>query len=140
MRGYQWLLRVTLARPYVTLVAGLGLFALSLWSTTLLPTGFIPPQDDSRIVMSLELPPGATLADTRAKTDAVARAFLTEPGVTHRVRGGRRHPHRGRRLRSAPPPWWRRWCPNPSAAAARRRSRRRCPATWPPSRTCMAGW
>ena len=82
MRGYRRLLGVTLARPYVTLAAGLVLFALSLWSTTLLPTGFIPPQDDSRIVLSLELPPGATLADTRAKTDAVARLFLTEPGVT----------------------------------------------------------
>ena len=83
MRFYQGLLRVTLSQPYVTLVAGLGLFGLSLWSTTLLPTGFIPPQDDSRIVMSLELPPGATLADTRAKTDAVAKSFLTEPGVTN---------------------------------------------------------
>ena len=83
MRFYQGLLRVTLARPYVTLVAGLAMFALSLWSTTLLPTGFIPPQDDSRIVMSLELPPGSTLANTRAKTDAVARTFLTEPGVTN---------------------------------------------------------
>ncbi len=83
MRFYQWLLRVTLSQPYVTLVAGLALFGLSLWSTTLLPTGFIPPQDDSRIVMSLELPPGATLADTRSKTDAVAKQFLTEPGVTN---------------------------------------------------------
>ena len=83
MRFYQWLLRVTLSQPYVTLVAGLALFGVSLWSTTLLPTGFIPPQDDSRVVMSLELPPGATLADTRAKTDAVAKQFLTEPGVTN---------------------------------------------------------
>jgi HAE1 family hydrophobic/amphiphilic exporter-1 len=83
MRFYQWLLRATLSQPYLTLVVGLALFGLSLWSTTLLPTGFIPPQDDSRIVMSLELPPGATLADTRAKTDAVAKAFLTEPGVTN---------------------------------------------------------
>ncbi|WP_158743281.1 efflux RND transporter permease subunit [Acidisphaera sp. L21] len=82
MRGYRRLLGATLARPYITLFAGLVLFGLSLWSTTLLPTGFIPPQDDSRIVMSLELPPGATLADTRAKTDAVARLFQTEPGVT----------------------------------------------------------
>jgi HAE1 family hydrophobic/amphiphilic exporter-1 len=81
MRFYQWLLRATLSQPYVTLVVGLALFGLSLWSTTLLPTGFIPPQDDSRIVMSLELPPGATLADTRSKTDAVAKQFLTEPGV-----------------------------------------------------------
>ena len=83
MRFYHRLLRATLSWPYLTLGAGLVLFALSLWSTTLLPTGFIPPQDDSRIVLSLELPPGATLADTRAKTDAVAKLFLTEPGVTN---------------------------------------------------------
>jgi hydrophobe/amphiphile efflux-1 (HAE1) family protein len=83
MRFYRRLLAATLGHPYVTLVAGLVLFGLSLWSTTLLPTGFIPPQDDSRVVLSLELPPGATLADTRAKTDAVARQFLSEPGVSN---------------------------------------------------------
>ena len=102
MRGYQWLLRVTLARPYITLVAGLGLFALSLWSTTLLPTGFIPPQDDSRIVMSLELPPGATLDQTRAKTDAVAHSFLKEPGVrTVFVVGGATPTGAGASIRTA---------------------------------------
>ena len=82
MRFYLGLLRVTLARPYLTLLAGLVLFGVSLWSTTMLPTGFIPPQDSSRIVMSLELPPGAMLDDTRRKTDAVARDFLQVPGVT----------------------------------------------------------
>lgn len=81
-RGYLALLRATLARPYVTLFVGMVLFGVSLWSTTLLPTGFIPPQDDARIVLSLELPPGAMLEDTRRKTDAVARSFLRQPGVT----------------------------------------------------------
>ena len=98
MRFYRGCCGVTLARPYITLVAGLVLFALSLWSTTLLPTGFIPPQDDSRIVMSLELPPGATLADTRAKTDAVARSLPDRARRVHRLRGRRRDPHRGRRV------------------------------------------
>ncbi len=83
MRGYQRLLAATLVRPYVTLVVGLALFAVSLWSTTLLPTGFIPAQDDSRIVLSVELPPGATLAGTRAKTDLVAHSFMAEPGVSN---------------------------------------------------------
>ena len=83
MRGYLGLLRVTLARPYITLLVGLVLFGLSLWSTTLLPTGFIPPQDNARIVLSLELPPGAMLEDTRAKTDAVAHSLLGLPEVTH---------------------------------------------------------
>lgn len=102
MRGYQALLRGTLARPYVTLVGGLAMFALSIWSTTLLPTGFIPPQDDSRIVVSLELPPGSTLADTRAKTDAVAKLFLTEPGVTNvLVTGGSTPTGAGASIRTA---------------------------------------
>ncbi len=83
MRGYQRLLAATLAWPYVTLGVGIALFAVSLWSTTLLSTGFIPAQDDSRIVLSLELPPGSTLADTRGKTDLVAHSFMAEPGVSN---------------------------------------------------------
>jgi multidrug efflux pump subunit AcrB len=82
MGAYLRLLQATLARPYLTLLAGLVLFGVSLWSTTILPTGFIPPQDDSRVVLSLELPPGAMLADTRRKTDDVAHAFLKIPEVT----------------------------------------------------------
>jgi HAE1 family hydrophobic/amphiphilic exporter-1 len=82
MRGYLGLLRRTIARPYLTLLAGLVMFGLSLWSTTLLPTGFIPPEDSARVVLSLELPPGARLEDTRRKTDAVAHSFLQQPEVT----------------------------------------------------------
>jgi multidrug efflux pump subunit AcrB len=82
MRRYQAFLGATLDRPAVTLAAGLAVFVLSLWSTTLLPTGFIPPQDDARAVLSLELPPGATLEDTRARTDLVARELRRMPEVT----------------------------------------------------------
>ncbi len=81
MRSYGRFLRGTLRWPYLTLVAGMGMFALSIWSTTLLPTGFIPPQDDARTVLSIELPPGSTLDDTAARTDTIARAFRTLPEV-----------------------------------------------------------
>ncbi len=79
--AYARLLRATLARPYVTLCVGLVLFVVSLWSTTLLPTDFIPAGDGARSVMSLELPPGSTLDDTRARTDRVARLFRRLPEV-----------------------------------------------------------
>ena len=75
MRCYVRLLQATLAHRNLTILAGLAMFALSIWSTTLLPTGFIPAGDNSRVVMSLELPPGATLDDTQAKTDEVAHSF-----------------------------------------------------------------
>ena len=82
MRAYSRLLGMTLRHRGLTLLAGISLFALSIWSTTLLPTAFIPAQDAARTVISLELPPGSTLDDTAAKTDAVARVFRTIPEVT----------------------------------------------------------
>ena len=82
MRAYTGFLRVTLRWRSLTLLAGLATFALSIWSTTLLPTGFIPAADESRVTLSLELPPGSTLDDTRAVTDRVVREFRRIPEVT----------------------------------------------------------
>ena len=82
MRGYTRFLRATLRWRSVTLVFGLLAFAVSIWSTTLLPTGFIPPGDLSRVSLSLELPPGSTLDDTRAATDGIAASFRQIPEVT----------------------------------------------------------
>ena len=82
MRAYTRFLRRTLRWRALTLVFGLAAFGLSIWSTTLLPTGFIPPADESRVVLSLELPPGATLDDTRAATDRITASFRKIPEVT----------------------------------------------------------
>ncbi|GAC1341323.1 MAG: efflux RND transporter permease subunit [Acetobacteraceae bacterium] len=82
MRAYTRFLGATLRWRGLTLLVGLGAFGLSLWSTTLLPTGFIPPPDESRATLSIELPPGSTLADTRATTDRIAAAFRKVPEVT----------------------------------------------------------
>ena len=82
MRAYTRFLRATLRFRLLTMLAGLLAFALSLWSTTLLPTGFIPPQDESRVTLSIELPPGSSLDDTRATTDRVAAEFRQVPEVT----------------------------------------------------------
>ena len=81
MRAYTGFLRVTLRFRYLTLLVGIGLFAGSIWSTSLLPTGFIPSEDAARTVISLELPPGATLADTMRTTDDVARILKSMPEV-----------------------------------------------------------
>ena len=82
MRGYTRFLRATLRWRGTTLLAGLLAFAVSIWSTTLLPTGFIPPADESRVTLSLELPPGSMLEDTRRVTDRIAGSFREIPEVT----------------------------------------------------------
>jgi multidrug efflux pump subunit AcrB len=82
MRGYTRFLRGTLRFRGLTLLAGLAAFGLSIWSTTLLPTGFIPPADESRVTLSLELPPGSTLDETRRVTDRIAASYREIPEVT----------------------------------------------------------
>ena len=81
MRGYEGLLRVSLRFRWVTLLAGIGFFAASLYAIGFLPSGFVPREDASRIVFSLELPPGSLLEDTRATTDEVTRIMREVPGV-----------------------------------------------------------
>ena len=68
---------------YVTVVvAGLVLFG-SVSLIKLLPTGFIPPGDESRFVLSVELPPGSTLDQTLAKTEELAGIVGKHPEVAN---------------------------------------------------------
>jgi multidrug efflux pump subunit AcrB len=76
MRLAQWCLR----RRFVTFGAALLFFVGSLALIPLLPTGFIPPDDNSQTQVYVELPPGSTLAQTRASAEQ-ARALLM--GVHH---------------------------------------------------------
>ncbi len=82
MRSYVAFLHATLRVRYLTLVVGLGLFAGSIYATTLLPTGFMPDEDTSRLVVSVELPPGSTLEDTRRSTDHMVTLLKTIPEVS----------------------------------------------------------
>ena len=45
-------------------LTGVGIFAGSIWSATLLPTEFIPASDIGRSQIQVELPPGATIDNT----------------------------------------------------------------------------
>jgi multidrug efflux pump subunit AcrB len=69
MRAYTGLVRASVRHRWLTLFAGALIFAASLWSTRLLPSGFIPADDVGRVLLAVELPPGSRLDDT----DRVAR-------------------------------------------------------------------
>jgi hydrophobic/amphiphilic exporter-1 (mainly G- bacteria), HAE1 family len=101
MRAYTGFLGKTLKWRWVTLGAGIGVFAVSLWSTTLLPTGFIPPEDAARTVLALELPPGATLETQRQKSDEAVRRIREIPEVTQVLIIGGTSPTGQREVRKA---------------------------------------
>ncbi|MGC1586280.1 MAG: efflux RND transporter permease subunit, partial [Rhodomicrobium sp.] len=70
---YTELITTSLRHKYLTVGIGLFLFALSIYSLKLLPSGFIPEQDRARSVMAVELPSGSQLQDTQAVTDAIVK-------------------------------------------------------------------
>ena len=77
MRAYLRFLSATIRFRYVTLLAGIAVFAVSIWAIRFLPTGFIPFPDEARFVVSMELPPGSTLEDTRQRSDQLAKLIRT---------------------------------------------------------------
>ena len=78
MRGYLRFLAGTMRWRYLTLIAGFVVFAVSIYTIRFLPTGFVPFPDDSRFVISVELPPGSTLEDTQRRTDELAHLIRRE--------------------------------------------------------------
>ncbi len=81
MRRYLRVLAWTLRNRTVTLVMGLMIFFGSLFSATLLPQEFVPASDTGRSVVSVELPPGSTLARAHAVADEMTAAIRTIPEV-----------------------------------------------------------
>jgi hydrophobe/amphiphile efflux-1 (HAE1) family protein len=78
-------------RHYVSTVGlGMVLFAGSIWSTGLLPKGFLPAQDAARSLLTIELPPGSQLSDTERMTEDIVASLRKRPEVTSVfVEGGR---------------------------------------------------
>jgi len=66
---YLRITRWTLHHRWITMFAAVGFFVGSLMLVPLIPSGFIPPDDNSQTQVYLELPPGSTLAQTRAAAE-----------------------------------------------------------------------
>jgi multidrug efflux pump subunit AcrB len=69
LRAAAWCLK----HRVLTMGAALLFFIGSIALIPLLPTGFIPPDDNSQTQVYLELPPGATLAQTLASAEQARR-------------------------------------------------------------------
>ena len=67
---------------YATVIGSFAIVGLSFYGFGFLPSGFIPKDDSSRFVLSVELPPGASLLQTRAATDKMADILRQHPEVS----------------------------------------------------------
>ncbi len=81
MRNYMRILGWTLHNRTITLLLGTVIFAGSIYSATLLPTEFGPRQDTGRASVSVELPPGSQMEETRAVSREVTEVLRAIPEI-----------------------------------------------------------
>ncbi len=80
---YEKLLRVTLHRPILTIVATLAVFFASLYSVTKVPASFIPDDDSGEIGITLELEPGTSLDGTNKVGTQIDKIIHSNPQVDY---------------------------------------------------------
>ncbi|MET0968300.1 MAG: efflux RND transporter permease subunit [Tardiphaga sp.] len=81
LRSYQRLVTLSVERYYTTVLIGLAVFVLSIWSIHLLPQGFLPAQDTARSLLAMELPPGSQLGYTEKVTEDIVARLRKRPEV-----------------------------------------------------------
>ena len=84
----RWFIRVTeryrggvggvLKKPLRWLVIYGGCLGLTAWMFTQLPTSFLPPEDQGRLFVRVQLPPGASMERTMDALVKVERYFMEE--------------------------------------------------------------
>ncbi|NJO23631.1 MAG: efflux RND transporter permease subunit [Sphingomonadales bacterium] len=72
LRTYTRLVGWSVAHRYKSVALGILIFFISIGSFYLLPSSFLPQEDQGRQLLAIELPPGSRLDDTRRVTAAVA--------------------------------------------------------------------
>jgi hydrophobe/amphiphile efflux-1 (HAE1) family protein len=78
---YLGLLEHCLKNPWKTAAAAVAFFIASIALMTQLPSGFIPASDNGKLMVAVELAPGATLSDTTKVVEAVRHSAKAIPEV-----------------------------------------------------------
>ena len=84
-RGYAAIVRRLLRGAGVVLLLYLGLLCLTALSFKMVPTGFIPIQDQGYLIATAQLPDGASLQRSDEVRKQMVQLVRTVPGVAHTV-------------------------------------------------------
>jgi multidrug efflux pump len=84
-RGYGWVVGKGLRLSAIVLLIYGGLLGLTWWVFQKTPTGFVPQQDQGRLIVNVQLPDSSSLERTQAAVAEVDRIAHETPGVAHTV-------------------------------------------------------
>jgi len=101
LNAYHRVVTWSVKHHYITVLIGIGVFAGSIWSMTLLPQSFLPAQDSARSWLALELPPGTQLAYTEKVTEDIVPLLRKRPEVKSVFVDGGRSPQGSKEVRRA---------------------------------------
>jgi hydrophobe/amphiphile efflux-1 (HAE1) family protein len=83
--AYTWSVGRLLHGSLIVLLAYGGLLVLTWWVFARAPTGFIPDQDQGRIIVNVQLPDAASLQRTKEAMAQIEEITRETPGVAHTV-------------------------------------------------------
>jgi multidrug efflux pump len=83
--GYGWVVGRLLRGSVLVLLAYGGLLVLTAWVFHKAPTGFVPQQDQGRIICNIQLPDSASQQRTREAMARIEAIALQTPGVAHTI-------------------------------------------------------
>ncbi len=82
-RSFAWLtakyeatLRLAVRRSYVMMLIFAGITAIGVWLYTMIPTSFLPQEDQGYIVLSVQLPAGATRGRTEKVMEQIEQVVM----------------------------------------------------------------
>ncbi|MDE2580054.1 MAG: efflux RND transporter permease subunit [Rhodospirillales bacterium] len=84
-RGYARLIGSMTSHAGLMAIGALVLVGIGVWGIARLPTAFIPTEDQGYLVVTLQLPDGASLERTEAALGKVGQIAQAIPGVDHVV-------------------------------------------------------
>ncbi len=82
-RGYVGLIGAMTRRSGAMVVLALLLVGAAVWGLTRVPTAFLPNEDQGYLIVSAQLPDGASKARTDAVMQQISKIAKTIPGVDH---------------------------------------------------------
>ena len=74
--AYAWIVGLMLRISFLVLLTYAGLLVLTFWIFGQAPTGFIPQQDQGRLIVNIQLPDSASLTRTRETVAEVEKLTL----------------------------------------------------------------
>jgi multidrug efflux pump len=80
---YAWVVGKLLRASLISFLVYGGLLFLTYRIFAIAPTGFVPEQDQGRLIVNVQLPDSASLQRTQATLDQLQRITRETPGVAH---------------------------------------------------------